>query len=199
MDKTANNAREIFSSRLREIRKGAGYKSARALAQELHIDENRYTRYERAEVEPNLQLIVQICGKLQTSPNELLGFDSGAGLMAAPGFGEASDQTSFEATPPASFHHRRRGERAAPSVDATYWHVAEYVADLALAGVSGPGAELKRLSVASQAFSKIKADPFAYATDVVNEPHVKSASADAQNMLAERLSQAITATLRAEA
>jgi transcriptional regulator with XRE-family HTH domain len=41
----------------------------------LGIEENRYTRYERAEVEPSLTLIHKICVTLQVSPNDLLGYD----------------------------------------------------------------------------------------------------------------------------
>ena len=40
------------------------------------IEENRYTRYERAEVEPSLTVLLKICETLGVSPNDLLGFST---------------------------------------------------------------------------------------------------------------------------
>jgi len=40
------------------------------------IEENRYTRYERAEVEPSLTVLLKICETLGVTPNDLLGFGS---------------------------------------------------------------------------------------------------------------------------
>jgi len=51
-----------------------GFASARGFARAIGIDENRYTRYERAEVEPSLTLLLKICEILGVSPNDLLGF-----------------------------------------------------------------------------------------------------------------------------
>jgi transcriptional regulator with XRE-family HTH domain len=39
------------------------------------LDENRYTRYERGEVEPNLANICRICSVLGIGPNDLFGYD----------------------------------------------------------------------------------------------------------------------------
>lgn len=66
--------RAKFAKRLKDLRVQAGFIRARQLANQLGIEENRYTRYERGEVEPSLTLIHGICGALRTSPNELLGF-----------------------------------------------------------------------------------------------------------------------------
>ena len=51
-----------------------GYARARRFAHALGIDENRYTRYERAEAEPDLTLIYKICETLRVTPDELFGF-----------------------------------------------------------------------------------------------------------------------------
>ena len=59
---------------MRQLRIENGFPLARQLARALGIEENRYTRYERAEVEPNLTLIRRICETLRVSPNELLGY-----------------------------------------------------------------------------------------------------------------------------
>lgn len=66
-------ARREFAANLRALRTARGFATARSLAKALGIDENRYTRYERAEVEPDLALIRRICKILNLAPNELLG------------------------------------------------------------------------------------------------------------------------------
>ena len=63
-----------FAKRLRQLRTEKGFAHARELVRVLGIEENRYTRYERAEVEPSLTLIHKICVTLQVSPNDLLDF-----------------------------------------------------------------------------------------------------------------------------
>ncbi len=71
----APTLRAEFAQRLRRLRIERGYKRARHLAESLGIDENRYTRYERAETEPDISLLSLICSKLAVTPNTLLGFD----------------------------------------------------------------------------------------------------------------------------
>jgi transcriptional regulator with XRE-family HTH domain len=63
-----------FARRLRQLRIERGFPQARKFARALGIEENRYTRYERAEVEPSLTLIHRMCELLQASPNDLFGF-----------------------------------------------------------------------------------------------------------------------------
>ncbi|MBU2534344.1 MAG: helix-turn-helix domain-containing protein [Alphaproteobacteria bacterium] len=72
MQKRYSDTRARFAQRLRAIRIPRGYKTARSFAEALEIDENRYTRYERAEVEPDLQLLMRICSLLDATPNDLL-------------------------------------------------------------------------------------------------------------------------------
>ena len=67
-------ARLVFARNLRATRVAQGFATARSLAKALGIDENRYTRYERAEVEPDLTLLTQICVVLHATPDALLGF-----------------------------------------------------------------------------------------------------------------------------
>ena len=67
-------ARGRFASQLRDLRAQKGFATARSFSQALGIEENRYTRYERAEVEPSLTLIHKMCVTLQVSPNDLLGY-----------------------------------------------------------------------------------------------------------------------------
>ena len=68
----STSSRTIFARRLRELRVPRGFRTARSLATALGIDENRYTRYERAEVEPDLGLLMKICEVLALTPNDLL-------------------------------------------------------------------------------------------------------------------------------
>jgi transcriptional regulator with XRE-family HTH domain len=72
-DRTAP-VRLEFAKRLRRLRTEKGFPKARLFAKRLGIEENRYTRYERAEVEPNLTLICRICQTLGITPNDLLDF-----------------------------------------------------------------------------------------------------------------------------
>ena len=53
---------------------------ARNFARALGIEENTYTRYERAEAEPNLTLIDKICNVLRITPDALFGRDMPAAL-----------------------------------------------------------------------------------------------------------------------
>jgi len=76
-DPTAPSARTQFAMRLRQLRIARGFSSARHFSQALGIEENRYTRYERAEVEPSLTLLRKMCEALRASPNDLLAEGSG--------------------------------------------------------------------------------------------------------------------------
>jgi transcriptional regulator with XRE-family HTH domain len=71
-------ARERFASQVRHLRAQKGFGTARSFARALGIEENRYTRYERAEVEPSLTLIHKTCVTLQVSPSDLFGFPESA-------------------------------------------------------------------------------------------------------------------------
>ena len=88
----APDVRLQFAKRLKTMRTQRGFDRARYFARSLGIEENRYTRYERAEVEPSLTLIHKMCETLRVSPNELLGFaESGMErpFEPAPGLAEA--------------------------------------------------------------------------------------------------------------
>ena len=61
-----------FAKRLRQYRIEAGYRTARAFALELAINENSYCRYERGGARPRLELINAICERLGVSQADLL-------------------------------------------------------------------------------------------------------------------------------
>jgi transcriptional regulator with XRE-family HTH domain len=73
-DVTPPDVRIVFASRLKQLRIMRGYNTARMFSDALGIEQNRYTRYERAEVEPSLTMIDKICQMLDVMPNELLGY-----------------------------------------------------------------------------------------------------------------------------
>ena len=70
----SSETRIQFGVRLKSLRLSAGFRTARAFAEALELDENRYTRYERGEVEPNLATICRICSVLAVQPNDLFCF-----------------------------------------------------------------------------------------------------------------------------
>ena len=100
---TENASKECIrlSKRLKSLRQARGFKTARSFASKLDIHENRYTRYERAEVEPDLELLVKFCSILQITPNDLLSetiemaSEPASAAMAASGFTE-STQSRFD-------------------------------------------------------------------------------------------------------
>ena len=88
----APEARVRFAQRLKQLRGEKGHVRARYFAKSLGIEENRYTRYERAEVEPDLTLLHKMCEVLRVSPNELMGFAETAGQGGAPAFAEDTSE-----------------------------------------------------------------------------------------------------------
>lgn len=68
------DTRRAFGERLRDLRLQRGFGSARQFAAKLGLEENRYTRYERGEVEPSLNTLISICINLQIDPNDLFGY-----------------------------------------------------------------------------------------------------------------------------
>jgi DNA-binding XRE family transcriptional regulator len=63
--------RVAVSRRLRARRIAAGFDTARAFAQALGVKEDCYTRWERAETEPDFTHIMRICQVLKVTINDL--------------------------------------------------------------------------------------------------------------------------------
>jgi transcriptional regulator with XRE-family HTH domain len=106
--------RTRFGVRLRELRFQAGFKTARAFARALEMEENRYTRYERGEVEPNLLNIGRMCHLLRVDANRLLGLTDGSDAQAG---------LSLE-------DGRISGEATGASRSAEAWRLASVIASL---------------------------------------------------------------------
>jgi transcriptional regulator with XRE-family HTH domain len=184
-------ARQQFARRLREFRVARGFKTARSLAQALDIDENRYTRYERAEVEPDIKLIQQICETLGLSPNDLLGTPVPRHEMAprpAPG----ATVSGFSEAEPVPFNPSA-GKR-----DRTAWLLACAVADLRATAASpapeGAGASpLATLQQAARLFADLQSRPYAAITDILLHPAVAQAPLKEARRI-ETLIEALTQT-----
>jgi len=157
-----SEARAFFAERLRTLRVPLGYRTARSFAKALGIDENRYTRYERAEVEPDLGLIRRICALLSVTPNELLGVPAVARRAGSadevcdsgvrPGTGrnnaDRKDETAFE--PPA---HRL----ASVSRPMMAWAIGGLIANARLQH----NAQAKTSAAPNEAFQRDASDIFA--------------------------------------
>jgi transcriptional regulator with XRE-family HTH domain len=183
---TANSSipeiRQLFAKRLKALRIPRGYTTARSFAQALEIDENRYTRYERAEVEPDLSLLVKICALLGISPNELLS-DRHAHPSPAVGFAE---------TPPEP-QARGAGDQQSgnPSpLNVLMWRLAEEVATLDATGTS---TTLDNVARTSTVYCEISAEPFAYAARLLSGPLVAGHSAEKIARLGGLMEQVIAA------
>jgi DNA-binding XRE family transcriptional regulator len=171
--------RAQFAKRLRVLRAQQGYERARHFAKALGIEENRYTRYERAEVEPSLTLIYEICQKLAVTPNELLGFaELEAGkpppLAPAPGAAPAADGDATLAT--------RAGD-----LKALAWQVASEAAQLqALSrGRAKPSADpLRLMRDTGRIYSRLEQDPFGTVAEIVDDAALQEVEADRKLKLA---------------
>ena len=81
------DARIDFARQLKATRIARGFAHARHFAVALGLEENRYTRYERAEVEPSLSIIRRMCATLGVTPNDLLAPSEGAEPSASAAIG----------------------------------------------------------------------------------------------------------------
>lgn len=144
-----SEAREYFAQQLRNVRIARGYKTARSLARALGIDENRYTRYERAEVEPDLNLLQKICRLLNVTPNELLGTTGIRQLngMAHDGVAVVAGFAKPQTEP-------TRGASGAVVTEALAWRLASAVAT---ARTGSPGvARSQQPEAANPALEKLR-------------------------------------------
>lgn len=82
----STHARRSFAQRLSSLRRVVGYEDAKDFAEALGIQPNTYRRWERAETEPSIELILRICQRLGVTPTFLLlgHTQESANLMAAP-------------------------------------------------------------------------------------------------------------------
>jgi transcriptional regulator with XRE-family HTH domain len=189
------SARSDFARRLRELRVPRGFRTARSFARALDIDENRYTRYERAEVEPDLAMIRKICQLLRVSADDLLGpdghDDGAANAEVTANAGARYDGHCIGASDPDS------GARLPVATSA--WTLAETVTALRrvyASNGSGPVASpLADLEETSTLYRAVMRQPFEAIRSVVSDPAVLSAPPDRAQELRQRI-DALVARLK---
>jgi transcriptional regulator with XRE-family HTH domain len=165
-------ARREFSRRLRELRVLKGYRTARSLANALGIDENRYTRYERAEVEPDFELLRKLTQVLGVTSNDLLG-----ALSPTPGGfreGEPTVATSGNASDYGAPGMRDR-------IGAARWRLAEAIAEARASPADDdrPAASAVHLKATSSVFQELERASFSAIATYLAEPAIMQASAEA--------------------
>ncbi len=186
----APDVRSQFARRLKDLRTQRGFDRARYFARSLGIEENRYTRYERAEVEPSLTLIHRMCEKLQVTPNELLGF---ADLRDEMPFGQApglADASAEEAAPNSKGRSASRAGHAKGAVNrgSVAWRLASEVAAIraerAPSRSKAPEDPLGLFRETAALFQRLQSAPFDTVAEIVGDGALKSAGAERQAALA---------------
>jgi transcriptional regulator with XRE-family HTH domain len=173
----APEVRSQFAKRLKIMRVERGFERARYFAKALGIEENRYTRYERAEVEPSLTLIHKMCDVLKVTPNELLGFAADR-VGYGPGFAEPADEYGGAKNPP---------ER---HLDALAWRLAGEVAAVRT-GHRDLADPLALTRETGRVFQQLLKDPFNSIALIVADEAVKDLDPERKASLA-RLAKGFT-------
>jgi transcriptional regulator with XRE-family HTH domain len=184
MTKTlAPQVRLQFAKRLKNMRVEGGFQRARYFAKSLGIEENRYTRYERAEVEPSLTLIHKICELLRVSPNELLGFvgSGGEGRMPS-GFDEPGDD----------YGHRESPSEADRHAELLAWRLASEITSIRNRQRVNPGDPLAAARETGRLFQLLRSDPFNTLAGMLSDEALKDLPPERKEELA-KLVDAFTA------
>jgi transcriptional regulator with XRE-family HTH domain len=182
MTKTlAPQVRLQFAKRLKNMRIEGGFQRARYFAKSLGIEENRYTRYERAEVEPSLTLIHKICELLRVSPNELLGFAGHKEPPRTPGLEEEEPEAYG-------------GPRESPDRHAELlaWRLASEITSIRNRMRQNPGDPLAQARETGRLFQLLRSDPFNTVAGVLSDEALKDLAAERKEELA-KLVDAFTA------
>ena len=165
-----------------------GFRTARSFARALEIDENRYTRYERAEVEPSLELIQRICQLLDIGPNELLGHALTYAQHRPAAMGLAERHSPLIPAEPRHDEAASAGNRT-QQADALRWLIAREI--VTLSGEVGDD-QLQRIS---QTFAKLDR-PFAGLAELLAGSDVarngNAAATGRLRELVEQLAQLLT-------
>jgi transcriptional regulator with XRE-family HTH domain len=165
MAQLAPEVRSQFAKRLKTMRTQRGFQRARYFARSLGIEENRYTRYERAEVEPSLTLLHKMCETLAVTPNELLGAAAAEGI------------------PPAG---APRGDGRGEQASALAWRLASAAVALRHEHLGRKaGDPLDLLAETGSLFHTLQERPFGAVADIVRDPSLKTAAAERRSALAE--------------
>lgn len=167
----------------------------------LGISENRYTRYERGEAEPDVELMRLICDKLGVTPNELFGWggegDAGetSAHRAVGGFAEVAGTAhrggwdeEMGGAPSSA-----RDTMAASEIAA--WRLAGELekARLGQAGSAGATEGLGALQATAELFLKLRQDPLATVAQVLRSADLAALDHDQQTHLSREIERFLTA------
>lgn len=200
MVKKNSDARARFAQRLRAIRIPRGYKTARSFANALDIDENRYTRYERAEVEPDLQLLMKMCTLLGATPNDLLCDTIGLQPLEVEiplGFAERTAAGGYQPAPQAGYATAARADNLSEARSAIFWELATVIADLETrAGGRDPDtlSTFERISRTQPLHARISASPFEFIGGLPSRFQRIEVPADVQQKIDDLIHQIVTAS-----
>lgn len=161
--------REKFPQNLRLLRISRGFVRARHFAEAIGIGENRYTRYERGEAEPNIDLIYKICDVLKAAPNDLFGIGEDRNILRGeplprPGFADLP-----QAAPSNSTLSRDR--------QAAGWELARELAVLEVG--EGHGTPAERLKATAAIFLELDRSPFHVIARILASPAAAAKPAEA--------------------
>lgn len=171
----APEVRARFAQRLKTLRVQKGYLRARYFAKSLGIEENRYTRYERAEVEPDLTLLQKMCEVLRVTPNELVGFAEYGGPPLAPTFAEEASEYAG-------------GDRFGRQLGMLAWRLASEAAVIRnkqRAQVKGAADPLAIARETGKLFQQLQSDPFGMVAAIAADEDLKKLDARRKAELAE--------------
>lgn len=188
--------RTRFARRLRAIRVPRGFKTARGFAEELGIHENRYTRYERAEVEPDLGLLMKICSVLKITPNDLL--CETIGLNTQPTTSYLGPQ-GFEEEPATQITRQPAPARPDPETygfQAAAWELASELAQVAESRAAlGEPEPARVIETAGRLYQRLESNPFSVMAELGTIVPISDASLETQKRVA-RCINAVAASLR---
>jgi transcriptional regulator with XRE-family HTH domain len=198
--------RPYFAQRLKELRTARGFRTARSLARALEIDENRYTRYERAEVEPDLTLLVRICETLGVTPNDLLvSWSTPSPREPLPGFAEKSEsvrvaggnkpiRSADASTRSAEVESADAARDAARARQrALAWQLASELAKLGSRPDTSMHSPIASLQTKSRLFAEIEKDPFAFIRGLAEDARLAELNLHEQARIAGLVDDLITA------
>jgi transcriptional regulator with XRE-family HTH domain len=183
--------REHFAKRLKELRIPRGFPTARSLSRALGIDENRYTRYERAEVEPDLSLLLKICALLRASPNDLLipsGFEDSQHAYTAEPQSELVRAKPNGALPSRPVHDPLRRRAIA-------WQLASELVGCGAVAVDAAAAAnpLARLQLTKKLSGELDSDAFGTLGRILDDARMKTVAAPAAEKVTTLVDELIAA------
>ncbi len=197
-----------LAERLKRLRLAKGHATAREFAKLIGISENRYSRYERGEAVPKLDLVWAICDALGITPNELYGWnptatqptrETGSQARHSPGFSEDGSSTSSANRGFGPSNQEVPGRLVAQSaIDLAAWRLASVLADsaqpqLAQDGPAAAGVRPGTMRTTADLFLKIKSDPFETLARLLQSPELQGRPPDVEARISAEIQSFLAA------